>query len=160
MTFNKLGLEPDNCDCLQKAFQDTNNLYSRRIKQPTVETGDFKTKWEDGKGKSEFDCKKICDNLKSLSINLWNSDESNKKAMEKYVAIWATNRPREDAALIFKFSPNSGLVKLYDEDDLTHYGFFKSDEFDLNYLTTREIIILSETNAYKESEKKRHEKRK
>ena len=152
MTFNKLGLEPDECKCLEGTSEDTMNLYAYRIKQPIPKSEDFKTKWENGKGKSEF-------RFKSISINLWSSSETNEKIIEKYVNIFTTTQGK-DAAFIFRFLPNSGLVKLYDEDDLTHYGFFKSDEFDLNYLTTHEIIILSETNEYKESEKKRHEKRK
>ncbi len=159
MIFNKLDLEPDDCNCLKGTFEDTSNLYSYRIKQPIATTESFETKWEKGQGQNEFDCEKLCNRFKSLSINLWSSREINKKIIEKYITIFTT-RQGEDAALVFKFLPNSGLLKLYNEEDPTHYGFFKSDDFATGYLIISEIIILAETNLYKELEQKRNEKRK
>jgi hypothetical protein len=147
MTFEKIGLQDDECECLSETIQDSSNQYTRKIFKPSPKEKDFLTKWE--KGYRTDDCKTLCENIKSLSINQWNNETKN-DVLKKYVKMF-TLRKGEDSAFVFIFNAMSGKIKPSPRDnDNSHYDYFKSDQFDISLLTHIETIILSETQIYKD----------
>ena len=142
MTFYKLALHDDECNCLKNAIEDTENYYTRRIKSPKPDASCFITKWEEGKGHNLV-CEKLCDNIKSVSINKWSTTDvtTQNDILKKYITKF-TIRPLEDAIIIFKFPAKSSLIK--QSGEVTHHDLFKSDSFSIDLIDCK-VIILSET---------------
>jgi hypothetical protein len=138
MTFQNLQKDTD-CNCIDGAVIDTTNEYVRKLRKTALEEIDFKTHWERGiKGDSE-ECDSIC-NYKGISINQFR-DEFVKQILTKYQTTFKINPKKGGYCLKFKLKPDAGKVKFAPEDDdKSHYNFFKSDSFDLNNLDIIETI--------------------
>jgi hypothetical protein len=150
MQFTKIGLEPDDCQCLN--FEDKiEGIYARRIKFPDVADDDFITKYEKDKPAALLvkpeNCSDWCHSQVSLSINEW-IDNQQESIIRKYLQAFKKRKPnaiRKDAVLIFKLAGNLGRVKNTSNDkDISHCDLYKSDEFELLQLTIIRIIKLSD----------------
>jgi hypothetical protein len=149
MTFTKIGLTLDTCNCLSFESQDLTLYYARRIARPLVVEKDFLTKYE--KNPTVFaidtdkDCFKWCHNITSISINEWN--ECHKTAIiNKYLDLFdQSKQQRRDAILIFKLTEKAGKIKTTPrDDDATHRDFYKSDNFTITTIEVIDILELSE----------------
>lgn len=154
MTFDKLSLTKDTCQCLKDTVQDTVNVYARKINKPNPTEKDFSTKWEkirDTNTFSEANCEELCLNIKSISINRWLA-ESQDMIIAKYVDMFLRNGNRlgKDSIYLFSFSQDIGVLKYTPtKRDKTHHDFYKSDNFFITSLKEIRIIEIKETDLYK-----------
>lgn len=141
MEFSEL-LKDTDCQCLENANQDNVSIFAKKINKPNPTDKDFKSHWE--RGKTSIVCDEIC-GYKGLSVNLWN--ESTKEAViKKYVTTFGISPKHKDSIFVFKFLDEAGMVKYTpNENDKSHYDFYKSDNFTLEMLEqTTEIIPLNQ----------------
>jgi hypothetical protein len=141
MDFKNL-LQDTDCDCLENAVQDNRHFYARKINKPAPLDRDFKSHWERGK-QSVDNCEKIC-GLKGISMNLWNQT-TEKAIIKKFLTTFSITPKHKDSIFVFKCLPESGLTKYTpNEEDDSHYDFYKSDEFSLDKLENYKIILLKD----------------
>ena len=138
----KFYKEKTKCECLQDSFEDYENVYVRlaRLKEanPVMKVKDFKGQREnkDAEYFKEFDCKMTCGYL-GISTNIWN-EESQEIVKSKFERInLILSRKMKKVLVIFKLNGNAGkfvyapiIGKNGMPDDIYHYDFYKSDEFD------------------------------
>ena len=138
MTFENLHKDTK-CDCLNEAIVDTANEYVRRLKKDALQDIDFVTHWERGIRTQIDDCDNTCSD-KSVSINLFKK-EYETLIVNKYTNTFKIN-PKKGAHLLkFKLKEKAGKVKSAPEDDdRSHFNFFKADTFILNNLEIIEIV--------------------
>ncbi len=154
MTFNKLGLESDECKCLEGTFQDLQNIYTRKINKPDPKESDFKTQWEKATDLTVFSkssCDDLCLDKKSLSINQW-TEKTGVTIIRKYLNPYLRlgKKLKKDSIFLFRFLSDSGALKYTPtKKDKNHYDFYKSDTFSLTSLITVRIVELKETDYYK-----------
>ncbi len=145
MTFDSLHADTD-CDCLGEAFEVKNKLFARKIGKPISRISDFYSHWERNKKPNVLDCDNTC-MYKGLSCNEWNN-ESKGQVLAKYVNLINSQEKTgalSDAILIFKIKNGGGLMKYSpSKKDISHHTFFKSDNFEMDYLEIIEVINLDE----------------
>lgn len=143
MRFNFYN-EKTNCDCLQNSFEDYANEYVRlaRLKEanPVMKSKDFKGQREnkDAEYFKEFNCEQTCGYL-GISTNIWN-EESRSIVKDKFERInLILSRKMKKVLVVFKANENAGKF-VYTPiigtnempDDIYHYDFYKSDEFNFD----------------------------
>ena len=138
MTFENLHADTD-CNCISGAFIDTTNEYVRRLKKDAVQDSDFLTHSERGIVSPLDDCENIC-SYKGVSINQLRV-EFVEQILTKYKTTFKINPKKGAHYLKFKFKEEAGKVKFApEEDDQSHYNFFKADNFTLNSLDIIDTI--------------------
>ena len=144
MTFDDLHKDTD-CHCINGINEDTENVYIRRIKKPTVKVKDFNSQWENNKRPTAHytnNCDKTC-GLKGVSVNQWN--EKNQEAViKKYLDYFFISPKSTDGGYIFRFKKDAGLIKHAPGLDKSHYNFYKCDTFSLAHLEHIETITLKD----------------
>ncbi len=144
MTFDSLHADTD-CDCVNEAFENTNQLFARKISKPSPKNADFKTYWERDKRPIQNKCSEVCQ-FKGISINFWDKDSEN-QVIDKYVTSLKTQiqvgKNIKDCILVFKFKKDVGsLMPSPTKKDPSHFTFFKSDSFDIEGIEEVNIIEL------------------
>jgi hypothetical protein len=138
MTFKNIQADT-NCDCLNGANIDTENEYVRRLRKETVVDKDFQTHWERGIRPEIDNCENIC-SYKGVSINQFRN-EFVEQILNKYKTTFSINPKKGAFYLKFKLTKDAGKVKFAsEEDDNSHYNFFKADNFDLNSLVILDTV--------------------
>jgi len=128
----------NNCDCLKKTFEDSKNIFTRKLRTNVVKKIDFESHWEKGLKPKKDTCKEIC-LLKGLSINMLN-EESESNILKKYNQTFNINPRRKKYFCKFKFYKNSGKMKNTSKSgDKYHYTFYKSDDFNIDQVEIIEI---------------------
>lgn len=141
MKFERIHENID-CDCVEGAAQDLQNVYARKINKPNVLDTDLKSHWEKG-SRNSGDCRQIC-GLKGLSMNIWNKD-SRDKAIEKYLTTFKITTKSKNSIYLFKFKKNAGvIVHTPSSGNPYHYDFYKSDNFSIDMLEEVDVIELRE----------------
>lgn len=147
MTFDSLHADTD-CDCLIEAFEDTEQIFARKISKPNMRVADFYSHWERNRKPAENICTEIC-KYKGISVNYWD-DSTRQQVIDKYVKslrlINLDNKIVKDSILIFRFKSKMGSLKYSpSKSDSSHYTFYKSDTFDIQDI---EIIDTIELKNY------------
>lgn len=138
MTFENIN-SGITCDCLSKAKIDTTNEYVRRLRKDILEDKDFLTHWEKGIGQESNDCEMIC-SYKSVSVNQFKTEYED-QILNKYRTTFNINPKRGAHYLKFRLNEDAGLVKFApEEDDKSHYNFFKADDFTLDKIVIIETV--------------------
>jgi hypothetical protein len=140
MEFTKLK-EGHNCNCIENAKIDTNNLYAIKTMKNILRPQDFNSYWEKGKRPDVDDCFKIC-SLKGVSMSLFNNET--KDEVSKIFKILFPLSPKYKPFIsIVKIHDDAGVVKhTPDEVNQHHFDFYKSDTFDytkMNLESTNEL---------------------
>ncbi|MDZ7899477.1 MAG: hypothetical protein U5N85_15820 [Arcicella sp.] len=146
MTFDSLHADTD-CDCLGEAFEDTEQIFARKISKPNLRIADFYSHWERNKKPSENICTEIC-KYKGISVNYWD-DLTQQQVIDKYVnglrLIDLSTQIVKDCILIFRFKSKMGSLKYSPTKlDSSHYTFFKSDTFDIQDIEIIDTIELKD----------------
>ena len=140
MTFKKLHQDTE-CNCLESAIQDNDNLYARKINKPIPLDRDFNSHWERGK-RAEI-CNEIC-GYKGLSINKWDEDSKN-AIINKFLTTFGISPKHKDSIFVFRITPETGVVEYTPtQNDKTHFDFYKSDDFTLEMLETHIVLPLKD----------------
>jgi hypothetical protein len=140
MTFDNLKMTSD-CFCLDKAKEDTENKFYRRISDSNLIERHFATHFERGIGSISTDCTEIC-SKKSVSVNI--AKPSNEEFIyNKYLTTFKFNPKKGSYCIKFRLKKDAGVIKPEPLiDDESHMNFFKSDKFTLESLDDLEIIKL------------------
>ena len=147
MTFDSLHIDTE-CDCLGETFEDTKQIFARKISKPNLRVADFRSHWERNIKPSKNLCIEIC-RFKGISINYWN-DLTRQQVIDKYVKslrlIDLDKKIVKDCILIFRFKSEMGYTKSSPTtNDPSHCTFFKSDTFDIENI---EVINTIELRQY------------
>ena len=138
MTFERISSDTS-CDCLAKTEIDTSNEYVRKLRKDKVEERDFLTHWEREIRPESQECEDIC-SYKGVSINQF-KNEYESQILNKYKTTFKFNPKKGAYYLKFKFNENVGRIKYAPEDDdISHYNFFKADEFQIENLLILETV--------------------
>lgn len=138
MKFDNLHSDT-NCDCLKQATVDTENVFVRKLRKETLIEKDFLSHWERGIGKDKTDCEEIC-SFKAVSVNIFKS-EYQEQIVNKYKTTLSINPKKGAHYLKFKLRNDAGKIKFAPEDDDdSHYNFFKADAFDFTCLDIMETV--------------------
>ncbi len=122
-----------NCNCIEGTHSDFKSRFARRIMGKTIVEKDIATHWEKGIGRGKTDCREICEH-KALSINLF-SPEYESLIIKKYNDTFRFNPKIGNYLVKFKIKFGAGVVKPKPtKNDISHYNFFKSDDFELSNL--------------------------
>ncbi|RXK82738.1 hypothetical protein EST62_10200 [Chlorobaculum sp. 24CR] len=138
MKFKNINSDTD-CDCTSKAEIDSSNEYVRKLRKDKVEDKDFQTHWERGIRAENEDCDIIC-SYKAVSINQIKPEYEN-LILEKYKTTFNFNKKKGSYYLKFRFNKDAGKV-IYspEEDDKSHYNFYKADDFNLGKIVVMETV--------------------
>lgn len=128
------------CNCIDDAISDTTNEYVRKLRKNIVEEKDFLSHWERGLYNDKTECEEIC-SYKGVSINIYKA-EFEQQIKDKFTNTKIFNPKKGGTHIIkFKLKQDAGKVKFAPEDnDQSHYNFFKADNFTLSNLAIIEII--------------------
>lgn len=138
MTFENLQFDSE-CNCVKDAIEDYSNEYVRKLRKEVVEERDFLTHWERNIRPEINNCENIC-SYKGVSINQF-KDEFVELILNKYKTTFNFNPKKGAYFLKFKFKQDAGKVKFApEEDDNSHYNFFKADSFGLEKLEIIETV--------------------
>ena len=140
MKFEKL-LQDTECDCLERAIEDTKNLFARKINKPNPLNKDFYSHWE--RGKRAVECKNIC-GYKGISVNKWSENDKN-AIINKFLTTFSISPKHKDGIFVFRIIEGAGLIEhTPNKNDVTHYDFYKSDDFSLEMLESGIILPLKD----------------
>ncbi len=138
MKFDKIKQDSD-CNCFTKAIIDYENEFVRKLRKEKIDEKDFLTHWERNIRPESLECDNICSS-KGVSVNLFKSDFE-KLIIEKYKTTFNINPKKGAYILKFKFLENAGKVKYSpEENDTTHYNFFKADDFSIEMIKIIDTI--------------------
>jgi hypothetical protein len=138
MTFENLQ-NTQGCNCLQGAVPDVDNSFYRKLKNEMASIDDFRTHFERRIGTDEQNCERLC-SYKAVSINIRKA-EYEALILDKYRTTFKFNPKKGAHCLVFRLRDESGLVKpTPEEDDESHYSFFKSDAFSLDHIDVVDTI--------------------
>lgn len=141
MEFKELQLENEE-ECLKDALIDLDTEFARKTNTPTLKEKDFVTKWE-RTGKNNINKKMLC-GTKGISMSKI-ENVSKEQIIENYVEAFKISPRYKDGLLIFKFLDGAGLVKPKPSKRIiNHHDFYKSDDFDLNKISTKELLKLKD----------------
>lgn len=145
MNFSKVFSGVTECDCLQGSTVDFTNVFVRRIFSESPNLEDFKS-WHDIGKIPKDNCEDIC-GFRGISVNIC-SEETKHAQIEKYKkAIIQRKKINSEVkipefGLFFTFKDSAGRIKQTGKD-VTHFDFYRCDEFDLSSLLSLEIINLA-----------------
>jgi len=154
MTFNNLHQDvPQNCSCIENAtIIKENQIYTRFLKYPEIESRYFETHWEKWtkKGKiptfvKQNDCANIC-LYKNASVDNY-TDENRAWIINYYLKQFRVTQKDKNAILVFQLKPKAGLIEhTPSEKNPFHHSFFKEDEFSIDSIEIIELIELKNEN--------------
>jgi hypothetical protein len=138
MTFDQLHNDVE-CNCIEDAYQDHDGSYVRKINKDSLLEKDFVTHWERQIGHDAVNCNDKC-SFKAVSINQF-SDENLPQIIDHYTTTFNINPKKGCYYIRFKIPDGQGLVKPDPlENDLSHFGLYKSDIFSINSLEILETV--------------------
>jgi hypothetical protein len=141
MNFNTLNSDT-NCKCTKDATVDNISKFALKMNKSVMRENDFKTYWE--KGKRSTDCVEIC-SYKGQSLTIVNSKADLDATIDIYKKLFPFSPSYKTHCAVITLNENSGLVKSTPSDkNRLHYDFYKEDGFNIDKITTIQIIPLSD----------------
>eukprot|EP00388_Colpodella_angusta_P021055 GDKJ01053168.1.p1 GENE.GDKJ01053168.1~~GDKJ01053168.1.p1 ORF type:complete len:148 (-),score=9.72 GDKJ01053168.1:363-806(-) len=145
MEFTKVFEGITNCDCLQDSVVDISNMFVRRIFDENLKMSDFESYHEMGKIPKD-NCISICGH-RGVSINIC-TKETKDNLLEKHKKNISDRKKINpeiaipEFGLVFTFKAEAGKIKKTGKD-ITHYDFYKSDDFDTATINYLEVVHLA-----------------
>lgn len=143
MNFNTLNSD-NNCNCTNDAEIDYISSFALKMNKGIMRENDFKTYWEKGRRPELMDCKEICSH-KGQSLSIVNTKIDLENTINVYKQLFTFSPRYTTHCAVITLNEDSGMVKSTPIDiNPLHYDFYKSDDFNIEKITTHQIISLSD----------------
>ena len=140
MRFDNINFDND-CNCLKDSFENTEDIFTRKLRKQNLSELDFKSYWEKGKYRNETDCKKICLS-KGVSIHII-KDDNETQVIKIYQETFKISPGMKKYYCKFKLLSNAGQVKpSHGRNSKWHFTFYKCDQFTMEKIEILNILPL------------------